>query len=387
MQVVALILAAGNGSRFGGRLPKQYCYLGDDIVLNKAIKAFSEINEIDAVQVVISADYLELYSSLVCDDEKLLPVCFGGQSRQESARLGLKAIKNLNPSKVLIHDAARPYVESKLVGNVLSLLEEYKAVDIAIPLVDTVKMRNGKQVTMLNREDLYITQTPQGFEYKEIMQAHLSTEQVCATDDIGLMIERGHKIGIVHGNSSNIKITHAHDINHQRNKEGNNGMNMRIGSGFDVHKFADEEKECYIKIGGVDIKHSHSLVAHSDGDVVLHALTDALLGAIAEGDIGEHFPPTDQRWRNADSIIFLQHANSLVKKRGANILNIDITIICQMPKIFSYRAAIRQKIANSLNISEGLVSVKATTTEGLGFTGRKEGIAAQAVCLLSAPID
>lgn len=377
MKTIAIILAAGNGSRFEKQTPKQYTQVHGETILNKAIKAFLSVEKIDAIQVVISDSHIPLYKSTVLDHKKLLPYCIGGDTRKDSSYLGLKAIEHLSPLKVLIHDAARPYVTKNIITQVIEKLSEYDAVDVGAPVTDTIKQLSSLdkplKISSLKRDTLYATQTPQGFIYKHILSEHEKLNHTHITDDISLMLQKDYKVGLVEGIQENLKITYKCDIENI----------MRIGTGFDTHKFDDKEGINYIMLCGIKIPHTHKIIAHSDGDVALHALTDALLGAIACGDIGDHFPPTDAKWKNADSASFLMHANSLVKQQKGCIQNIDITIIAQKPQISPYKEVMRQRVAEILEISISQVSVKATTTEGLGFTGRKEGIAAQASCIIS----
>jgi len=374
MKTVAIILAAGSSNRFASHSPKQYHLCGNEVILNKTIKVFAESAKIDHILVVIAPEHKELYESKIIAQDKLLPHCFGGATRQESAFCGLNALREMAPKKVLIHDAARPYLDVDIIGKVVDKLDQYKAVDLEIPVVDTIKMKTEDGVLSLDRGSLYATQTPQGFDYASILSVHQESQGSHATDDVSLMLENGYKVGLVSGSSINQKITYQYELPKM----------MRIGNGFDVHKFAEQAGEHVITLGGIKIPHSHAIIAHSDGDVVFHALTDAILGSIAAGDIGDHFPPTEEKWRNLDSAIFLKHALGLLQQHGAVIANVDITIICQKPKISQYRAAIQRNIAGLLQLNSSQVSIKATTTEGLGFTGREEGIAVQAICLVTS---
>jgi 2-C-methyl-D-erythritol 4-phosphate cytidylyltransferase/2-C-methyl-D-erythritol 2,4-cyclodiphosphate synthase len=370
--IAALILAAGSSSRFGRSMPKQFCKYNNEIILNWVIHKFANNPRISHIQVVISQKDIALYQSLVKPHPKLLPFCYGGDSRQQSAFNGLMALESINPSKVLIHDAARPHVDSETINEVISKLAEFDAVDLAIEVTDTIKSKSEQGITPLVRDQLYGSQTPQGFDYKALHKAHIAFESQNFTDDVSLMLAHGHQIGLVVGKSANSKITYGSDISKV----------MRVGMGYDVHRLSNSNDKGFIKLCGVEVPHHQDIIAHSDGDVVLHAVTDAILGSIAMGDIGEHFPPTDEKWRNVDSKIFLLHAVNLLKKMDGEIINIDVTIICQTPKISPYRILMQHSLADMLELLPSQVALKATTTEGLGFTGRKEGIAAQAICTI-----
>lgn len=375
MKTIVIILAAGNGSRFSVDTPKQYSIIDGDTLLNKTIKKFIEIEDVDAIKVAISQSHIDLYKSTVISHPKILPYCIGGENRKDSSYLALKSIEDLAPSKVLIHDAARPYIEKQTVLNILGKLPEFDAVDLGAPVTDTIKMRclaGNTGITCLNRSSLYATQTPQGFVYAKILEAHEKCSDIIATDDISLMLDNGYNVCCVDGTTSNIKITYPND----------NRSNMRIGTGFDVHKFDDLEGQYTIMLCGVSIPYNRRILAHSDGDVALHAVTDAILGAMSAGDIGDYFPPTEERWKGCDSSFFLKHVCDMLKNKGGSLGNVDLTIICQEPKISPHKEDMKKKLAEILGVDRSVVSVKATTTEHLGFTGRKEGIAVQASCLI-----
>jgi 2-C-methyl-D-erythritol 4-phosphate cytidylyltransferase/2-C-methyl-D-erythritol 2,4-cyclodiphosphate synthase len=360
MKNLALIVAGGSGSRFGGQIPKQYQLLQGKQVLAHTVQAFTNHPDISGVMVVISPEHEQYYNLDV-------PFCHGGKERQDSVRLGLIALEKLKPENVLIHDAARPFVSHQVISNVLAGLKNHEAVIPVISAKDSVRLDG----TAVDRNKLQIVQTPQGFNFKKILHAHQhnSSHWVKLTDDAQVAEVSGMNLFFVEGDEMNRKITTQQDL----------GANSspRIGMGFDVHQF---EAGDGVIICGVKIAHDKKLKGHSDADVGLHAITDAILGAIGAGDIGDHFPPSDTRWKNADSAQFLKHAASLV---NGEINNIDVTIICEEPKITPHKKAMKERIAEILNISADRVSVKATTTEGLGFTGRREGIAAQAVASIN----
>jgi 2-C-methyl-D-erythritol 4-phosphate cytidylyltransferase/2-C-methyl-D-erythritol 2,4-cyclodiphosphate synthase len=372
-KIIALIVAGGSGLRMNAALPKQYLKIDNQTILRLTIEKFLSHPQISAVQVVINQEHLELYNEATAGLE-LLPVCYGGVERQDSVRLGLEAIHPLFPDLVLIHDAARPFVSHQLISNVISELETEKAVIPGIRSINSVKKVVGSyMITTLNRAELYNIQTPQAFEYQLIYSAHQAKKISVAEDDAAVLqaCDPNVQIKVIPGEDANIKITTNHDL------EKFKMQLTRIGSGFDAHRFSGEPG--FVILGGIKILHNKTIIAHSDGDLVLHALTDALLGTIAAGDIGQHFPPSDERWKNCDSAEFVRHAHSLIQAKGGQIVNIDITIICERPKVGPYRQQIQESIANILGLQPDQVSVKATTTEKMGFTGREEGIAAQAV--------
>jgi 2-C-methyl-D-erythritol 4-phosphate cytidylyltransferase/2-C-methyl-D-erythritol 2,4-cyclodiphosphate synthase len=327
--------------------------------------------------VVISKEHQALYDEASANLQ-LLPCAYGGETRQISAKNGLIALSKYKPNKVLIHDAARPLIIDDLISEVVLALNNFEAVDICMDVPDTIRDRKDAR-KYLDRSELYLAQTPQGFQFTKILDLHEKFRNNSYTDDISLAIEGGLKLGLIKGNRSNFKITTEEDFKMAEaylRKE----PQIRIGSGFDVHETVDGEGG--IPICGIRIPCSKRVIAHSDGDVGLHALMDAILGALSLGDIGEHFPPTDKRWKDADSKDLLQYVKNLMAEKNAEVSNIDITILCESPKIKPYREQMIKCVSKILELNENQVSVKATTTEKLGFIGRQEGIAAQAVCIL-----
>ena len=374
-RIAVLIVAAGKGERAGTELPKQYERLAGKPMLRRTVEAFAGY----PVQVVIGAGQQELAAAALAGLDVPAPVT-GGATRQESVRLGLDALGRDAPDFVLIHDAARPLVSRKVIADVVAALEA--GADGALPMVaasDTLRRAGDDgQWTLVSRENLYRAQTPQGFGYAKITQAHHDHAGSEVTDDVALAELAGLKVQMVQGEEKNIKVTRKEDFALAETLIGSahSISDVRTASGYDVHKFKDGD---HIWLCGLKIPHTQGLEGHSDADVGLHAITDALLGCIGEGDIGQHFPPTDERWRGAASWKFLEHAANLVAAKGGVISHIDVTIICERPKVGPHRDAMKAKIAEILKIEESRVSVKATTTEGLGFTGRREGIAAQAI--------
>jgi len=375
-RIAVLIVAAGKGERAGTSLPKQYERLGGRPLLRRTVEAFAGYS----VQVVIGPGQQDMAAAALAGLALPAPVT-GGATRQESVRRGLEALAQEAPAKdapdfVLIHDAARPLISPGVIQAVIGALES--GADGALPMVaasDTLRRKDADgRWTLVSRDNLYRAQTPQGFVYAKILAAHRDHAHEDVTDDVALAELAGLKVQMVEGEEKNIKVTRKEDFALAELLLG--GGDVRTATGYDVHKFKDGD---HIWLCGLKIPHSHGLEGHSDADVGLHAITDALLGCIGEGDIGQHFPPSDERWRGAASWKFLDHAASLVAAKGGVINHVDVTIICERPKVGPHREAMKAKIAEILKIDPSRVSVKATTTEGLGFTGRREGIAAQAI--------
>ncbi|WP_158045540.1 bifunctional 2-C-methyl-D-erythritol 4-phosphate cytidylyltransferase/2-C-methyl-D-erythritol 2,4-cyclodiphosphate synthase [Skermanella pratensis] len=382
---VALIVAAGSGERFGGDRPKQYQDLGSRAVLHHTVGAFLRHPGVDAVQVVIQPGHRELYDAAVAGLDLPEPVA-GGATRQESVRLGLErlAARDPAPAFVLIHDAARPLVGEATIRAVRDRLDEVPAAIAAVPVTDTLKRATGGLVSgTVERAGLWRAQTPQGFRFQEILRAHRELAGAELTDDAALAERAGLEVALVEGNADNLKVTNRDDMA-QAAMLMNASLppDVRTGMGYDVHRFSPGD---HVVLCGVEVPHEARLEGHSDADVGLHALTDAILGALAAGDIGSHFPPSDPQWRGADSGLFLRHAVGMVRARGGMIAHADVTLICERPKIGPHREAMVARMAELLGIAPDRVSVKATTTERLGFTGRGEGIAAQAVATIRLP--
>lgn len=383
LRTVALVVAAGRGQRFGAELPKQYQTLGGETLLRHSLRPFLAHPDIDAVAVAIHPDDRPLYDRAVQGFD-LLPPIGGGAERQESVRLGLERLAEFGPERVLIHDAARPFVSEDLISRVLAGLELAPGALPALPVADTLKRaEDGKIVETVPRDGLHRAQTPQGFRFNDILNAHRAAAGRSLTDDAAVAEAAGLEVVLVPGDPANEKITTAEDLQRAETAFAVR-LETCVGQGFDVHRFGEGD---FVTLCGIEIPHSHGLLGHSDADVALHALTDAVLGALAEGDIGSHFPPSDPQWRGAPSRIFLEKAGRLLALRGGRLLHLDLTLLCEAPKIGPHREAMRAKVAEILELPLDRVAVKATTTEGLGFTGRREGIAAQAVATVSLPRD
>ncbi len=386
-KIVALITACGRGTRLNGGegIPKQYLSLAGMPLLRHSILAFLNHPKIDDVICVIHPDDVDFYEEAAAGLDLLNPV-FGGETRQASIRFGLEALREYNPDKVLIHDGVRPFVSKRVINGILEKLETHPAVIPAIAVEDTLKKySDGKIEWTLERENLWRAQTPQGFIYEDILNSHIAFKDLNFTDDAALNEYAGIPVAIVPGSQNNFKITTTEDLERAQRMASmliqNVKQETRCGIGFDVHGFREAKKNenKFIRLCGVDVEFDKKIEAHSDGDVGIHATIDALLGAIGEGDIGEHFPPTDAKWKDCDSREMLKTTNHLLIKKGGTILNLDITLICEKPKLSKFKKQMKEQMAKVLNISPSRINVKATTTEKLGFLGRQEGIAAQAV--------
>lgn len=379
----ALVVAAGRGTRLGGPLPKQYLPLGGVPLLRHTLKALSSHPKIGRVAVVIHPDDRALYDDAARGLD-LPPPVSGGAERQDSVRNGIESFEGAAPDKVLIHDGARPFLSHDVIDRVLDALDQGPAAIAALPIRDTVKRSNeGVSVETLDRSSLWRAQTPQGFRYKEILAAHRAAKGDNLTDDAAVAELAGLAVRLVEGSEENFKVTTGEDLLRAERLLAQSLGDIRMGQGFDVHEFGPGD---HAWLCGVKVPHTHGLVGHSDADAGLHALTDAILGAIGAGDIGTHFPPSDAQWRGAPSWKFLRHAADLVAKAGGMIAHVDVTLICERPKVGPHREAMVARMAEILAISPSRVSVKATTTEKLGFTGRSEGLAAQAVATVRLPL-
>jgi len=381
-RTIALLVAAGSGSRSGGGVPKQYRSIAGKPLLAYAVDRLRH-PRIDAVQVVIGAGQEAAYRNALehargdspRGDCPLLPPVIGGATRRRSVSNGLAALEGAE--RVLIHDAARPFLPGAVIDRLLGALDGHDGAVPALPVVDTLARRDGAAVS---REELVRVQTPQAFRYDAILGAHAAWRGGEATDDAQIARAAGLDIALVEGDARLEKLTYDADF---RRAEAAL-LSPRVGFGFDVHALAAGEE---LWLGGIRVPHDKGLRGHSDADVVLHALTDAILGALGAGDIGDHFPPSDPQWRGAASSLFLGFARALVEQAGGRIDHVDVTIICEAPRIGPHRDAMRNRIAELLQLPQSRVSVKATTTERLGFTGRGEGIAAQAVATVRLPED
>ncbi|MBQ3573579.1 MAG: 2-C-methyl-D-erythritol 2,4-cyclodiphosphate synthase [Clostridia bacterium] len=378
----AIIAAAGSGTRMNSKTSKQFITLAGIPVLARTLLAFEGASEVDEVIIVTREDDITAVWDLVNKYEikKVTDVIIGGDTRQESVMKALDCVKG---DKVLIHDGARPFVTPEQINSVANALEDCDAAALGVPVKDTLKRAdaNGYIAETCDRSSLFSIQTPQGFKTELIKKAHKYAKEsgTEVTDDCALCENLGICVKIIQGSASNIKITTPDDLEVAQGllKNMESEYKMRVGFGYDVHKLVEGRP---LIIGGVNIPYERGLLGHSDADVLLHAIMDALLGAAALGDIGKHFPDTDEKWRGADSTKLLERVGALLVENGAKIVNIDATIIAQKPKMAPYIEKMVKIVEETLNLPEGSVNIKATTTEKLGFCGRGEGIAAEAIC-------
>lgn len=387
-QVAAVVVAAGRGVRAGGDLPKQFREIGGMSLLRRSLLSFVEIPNIGAVQPVVRRDDFDLVQQQTSDID-ILPPVFGGATRQASVRAGLEALLPRSPDIVLVHDAARPFASADLITRAIAAAEKTGAAIPVLPVTDTVK-RVGPAGTVeatIDRGPLRLVQTPQAFAFDALIDAHrraAAQGRDDFTDDAALAEWAGMTVSVFAGESGNIKLTTPDDFARAEAMQSAALGDVRTGSGLDVHAFGPGD---HVTLGGIRIAHPKGLTGHSDADVALHALTDAILGALAEGDIGAHFPPSDPQWRGASSDRFLVFAVDRVRARRGRIAHLDLTIVCEAPRIGQHRDAMRANIARLAGIGIERVGVKATTSEKLGFTGRGEGIAAYATATIRLPWD
>ena len=384
MTVAALLLAGGRGTRAGGGIPKQYREIGGITVLRRAIDCFIDCPAVDLIRVVIHADDQELYRAATAGLD-ILPPVIGGTERHLSAVNGLESLSDFETNIVVIHDAARPFADRGMIERVIAALADAAGAIPALPVSDTLKRVASTDDLIeetVDRAGLWRAQTPQGFRFKAILKAHGQRDSDLPTDDAAVMEEAGMVVCVVDGDERNIKVTTEADFDRAEQILEKRQMQTRVGSGFDVHKLGPGDG---VTLCGVKVPCDMSLIGHSDADVALHALTDALLGAVGCGDIGLHFPPSDPQWKGAASHIFVEAAAADIRKAGGSIVNVDVTIIGEHPKVGPHREEMRARVAKYLDIPLDRVNIKATTTERLGFTGRGEGLAAQAVASVEVP--
>jgi 2-C-methyl-D-erythritol 4-phosphate cytidylyltransferase/2-C-methyl-D-erythritol 2,4-cyclodiphosphate synthase len=384
--VAAIVVAAGRGLRAGGDVPKQYREVASQPVIRPSLAVLAEHRGISVVQPVIHPDDATLFVAAAAGLD-LLPPVFGGATRQASVRAGLEALSARRPDLVLIHDAARPFASPALVTRAIAAAGKTGAAIPTIVIADTVKTvdASGTVTGTIAREQLRIVQTPQAFDFAALIEAHRRAQAAGLedfTDDAALAEWAGLKVTTFEGEAGNVKLTTAEDFVRAQAAQLAALSDVRTGFGFDVHQFADGD---HVWLGGLRIPHERGVTGHSDADVVLHALVDAILGALAEGDIGVHFPPSDPQWRGASSDRFLAFAVERLRARGGRIAHLDVTVVCEAPRIGPHRDAMRARIAQIAGLASERVAVKATTSEKLGFTGRGEGIVAFANATVRLP--
>jgi 2-C-methyl-D-erythritol 4-phosphate cytidylyltransferase / 2-C-methyl-D-erythritol 2,4-cyclodiphosphate synthase len=395
MSIAAIIVAAGRGQRAGSPIPKQYLTIGGRSVLARTLDAFLSAPEVTAVQPVIHPEDGGAYDAATADVRdtgaaRLRRPVAGGETRQVSVLRGLEALQAAGGAEiVLIHDAARPFVTHMVIGRAVEAARLHGAASPGVPVTDTIQAVDeaGAVTATPPRESLRAIQTPQAFRFDALLSAHRNAAAAgleSFSDDGAVAAWAGMPVTVFPGDPANVKLTTPADIDaaERRLGGGTDALVVRLGTGFDVHAFGDGD---HIWLAGIRIAHARGVVAHSDGDVVLHALTDAVLGAIADGDIGTHFPPSDPQWRGAASDRFLAYAVERVRARGGVVDHLDATVLCEAPRVGPHREAMRARIAAIAGIAVDQVSIKATTTERLGFTGRGEGIAAQAAATIRVP--
>jgi 2-C-methyl-D-erythritol 4-phosphate cytidylyltransferase/2-C-methyl-D-erythritol 2,4-cyclodiphosphate synthase len=376
MRIAAILVAAGSGTRFGAEMPKQFLTIAGKPVIRHAAEALAE--HVSLLQPVGDAESIE---AALHGMAGYLPVIPGGATRQDSVRAGLEALAPHQPDIVLVHDAARPVIPAGTIAALLAALRDSPGAIPAAPVADTLKRaERGTIVETVPRAGLFRAQTPQAFRFRALLAAHRSG-LIGATDDAALLEAAGETVAVVPGSDDNIKLTYPDDLIRLERIMAI-PMVPRVGTGFDVHVL---EAGRPLFLCGVRVPHEKGLSGHSDADVGIHALCDAIYGALAEGDIGRHFPPSEATWKDADSARFLRHAAERIAARGGRLVNADVTLICERPKITPYAPAMIDRLASLLGVDRGRISVKATTTERLGFTGRGEGIAAQAVVSILVP--
>lgn len=396
MTVAAVIVAAGRGHRAGRLLPKQYVPICGRSVLARTLDVFLANSEIAYVQAVIHAADADAYANVIRElppagVARLRPAVHGGETRQASVLHGLEALTVAGqPDIVLVHDAARPFVTYALIATAIASARRHGAATAAIPVTDTIQTVDeaGTVADTLPRDRLRAIQTPQSFSFERLVAAHGAATAAGMDgfgDDGALAAWAGMAVTMFPGDPANVKLTHPSDFEAaERRIQGSQTLITRLGTGFDVHAFGPGD---HIWLGGLRIAHGRGVEAHSDGDVVLHALTDAVLGALADGDIGTHFPPSDPQWRAASSDRFLAFAVDRLREAGGILDHLDATVLCEAPRVGPHREAMRARIAEIAGIGIGQVSIKATTTEQLGFVGRREGIAAQAAATVRVPVS
>ena len=386
MNVAAVIVAGGRGLRAGGTVPKQYRHLLGEPMIRSALAAFATHPDISPVQPVIHGEDAELYESASAG-LSLLPPAYGAATRQGSVRAGLEALQPHAPQFVLVHDAARPFVSAALITRAVAAIQGSTAAVPVIGIADTVKTvdATGAVTGTIDRAMLRLAQTPQAFAFAALLDAHRRAQRAGRddfTDDAALAQWAGLAVTTFEGEVGNVKLTSPEDFARAEALKFANLSDVRTGFGFDVHRFDHGD---HVMLGGIRVSHSRGLSGHSDADVILHALVDAILGALAEGDIGVHFPPTDSQWRGASSDRFLAFAADRVRARGGLIAHLDVAVVCEAPRIGPHREAIRARIAAIAGIQVARVGLKATTSEKMGFTGRGEGMAAFANATVRLP--
>ncbi len=377
---LAIILSGGKGERFDSNKPKQFFKINQKTIIENSVDKF--VNSKLFVKIIIVSHYKFINQTKELFNDRSIKIIEGGQTRQESVFNGLKEAKKFKPSYVLIHDSVRPFFSENIINIILEKLNSFDAVIPSINVYDSIRYSNKIDYRDLPRKNLKLIQTPQGYEFNSILEAHNKFKNQKFTDDSMIFYKSKKKIKLINGEFSNFKITTKEDLKLGKSLyKGQNSMNnIRVGTGFDVHKF---KKGKFIKIFGVKIPFDKSLEGHSDADVAFHSIVDAILGALCLGDIGNHFPPSDNKWKNKSSVFFMKYAKDLLIKENFKINNLDITLICENPKVSKYKNDFINSVSQALNLKKELINIKGTTTEKLGFLGREEGVACQVSVTIS----
>lgn len=376
---LAIILSGGEGKRFDSNIPKQFFTINNQSIIEISVNKLIASGLFKKFIIVSHKDYINKTKKLI--NNKDIIIITGGKNRQESVFLGLETAKEYNPKNVLIHDSVRPFFSKQLIISILNELEDHHGAIPSLNIYDSVRQSNSLTYEDIPRKNLKLIQTPQGFRFNSIFNCHKNFQGKEYSDDSLMFYEFYNKIKIIDGENFNFKITTKNDYEMAKSMTGRLVMSdIRVGTGFDVHKF---KKGKVLTIFGVKIPFNKSLEGHSDADVGFHSIVDAILGALCKGDIGNHFPPSDDKWKNQDSIIFMKHAKKLLIEEKFVINNLDITLICEKPKVSEYKTVFKESVSKSLDIDKSIINVKGTTTEKLGFLGREEGIACQVSVTIS----
>lgn len=382
-----IIAAAGSGARFGSEIPKQYYSLAGKALLTRTVRNVLDWEGLLSLSVIINPDHIEHYNAAT-HGLKIDHCVNGGKERSHSINNALENLSHLkNEDIILIHDAARPFTKPQDIASLLTTMNDNRAATLAVRVSDTLRRAdNSHAAEIVDRDGLWAIQTPQAFRFGDLKSAHTNAKNSAYTDDTSLISEAGIDVALVEGSPTNFKITTQDDWN-MALALINQNTRTTSGTGFDVHAFESAPSGKPLIICGVEIEHDRALTGHSDADVALHAITDALLGAIGMGDIGTHFPPSDETFKDMDSAIFLKKTLQMINDKNGEIQNIDLTIICEAPKIGPHRDAMIKRLSEITDLPASHLNIKATTTEKLGFTGRGEGIAAQAIATVKLPVE
>ena len=380
MKIIALIVSGGEGKRFDKKLPKQFFKINEKSILEISVENFSNSCLFDKVIVVSNKKFLKVTKNTLKNYD--VDIVVGGKTRQQSVLKGLEKGKTFKPDKIIIHDAVRPFFSNKILNKIVTYLDDFDCVVPSLKIFDSIRHYENKIYRNLDRDKLKLIQTPQGFKFNTIYNAHLKFKDEQFTDDSMLAYRNTCSIKFIDGEILNFKVTKKNDFEILKKmfESKANNSDVKVGNGFDVHKLVNGK---FVKLLGIKIPFHKTLEGHSDADVGIHALVDSILGALSKGDIGDYFPPSEKKWKNKNSKYFLKYSKKILDDEKYKINNIDITFICEKPKISSYKKKMKKAISSILEISEDIINIKATTTEKLGFLGREEGIACQVLTTIS----